>query len=103
MVAMLPDWDATAVSPPADVTPMGAPESATSDVTRPLPDVAWNCRTATDAGAVHPVVFEDLLAHRETTHADGLVVTTGVVCAALLRASAVDAATATGCTACVPE
>lgn len=100
---MFPDWDATAVSPPAEVAAMGAAESATSDVMRPVPVLLWNCRTVTDPGGVQPVVEDDLLDQIDTTHDDGLAVTSGVVCAALLPASAIEVADPTGCTACVPE
>src|SRR3954471_22142145 len=100
---MVPDCEAVAVSPPADDEPIGAAESATSDVTRPLPVVLWNWRTVADAGAVQPVVEEDLFDQSETIHDVGEALTAGVVCDALLRVSANDVADATGSVELVPE
>jgi hypothetical protein len=47
-------------------------------VLRPLPEVPWYRRTLTPAGAVHPVVCEDLFDQSETAHEPVVLVVVGV-------------------------
>ena len=77
---------ASAVAPSPAQVPVGAaaPESASSEVMRPLPVPMDRARWTCPPGGVHVVVAELLSAQNETTHEPGVAtLTDGVVCVVL--------------------